>query len=188
MVLARCGLSVALIFFVSSASALFIDTNLFYLSDSLVTSTATNTSTKTFYDFTIGFSVDKKGNFQVGWNYAAYSTADSVASATTTYSSAQMGPKFIYFFDKDRNWRSSFAYNISTSATYTASSIEDKWKGTGMAMDFGYQFRGPDGFSLGIRLNYSTTTFNESLIGTTYTTVSNVRTFIYPSVSVAFDL
>jgi hypothetical protein len=171
-----------------SASLLFFDTNLYYASDSLKT-TATDSNSKMLYDICFGFGVSKNNKFQVGWNYTGHSFTDTVASVATTYTSTQMGPRFIYYFDKDRNWRSSLAYNLSTSATYTAgSNPAEKWKGTGISLDFGYQMKLSDSFAFGIRLSYTTSTFTESLVNnTTYSTISYNRSFMYPSVATTYE-
>ncbi len=169
------------------ATLIYFDTNLYYTSEGLTTAAAT-TSTRTMYDIGVGFSVGKSNQFQVGWNYTGHATSDSTAGVATTYTSTQMGPRFVFYFDKGLRWRTSFAYNLSTSANYTAgAAAAEKWKGTGLGADFGYQFEVNQAFSIGARLNYSTATYNESLVnGTTYSTVSYVKTFMYPSVGLNF--
>jgi hypothetical protein len=170
-------------------SSLFVDTNLYYASD-VFTTTASNTSTRLLYDFCVGFGATRSGRFLVGWNYSGHSFTDSTAGSTTTYASTQMGPRLVVYIDKDRRWRMSVAYNLQTSATYTAgSNPAEKWKGTGLGADFGYQFRMSDSFALGVRLSYSSTTYKESIVNeTTYSTISYVRTYMYPSIAVTYEL
>ena len=167
---------------------LFLDTNLFYDSDSL-TAASTTSSTKTLYDVSFGFGVDKKDHFQVGWNITGHSLSDTSSGTVTSYASTQMGPIFIFNFGKDRNWRLSAAYNLQTSGTYTAGSAsQEKWKGTGIGSSFGYQYSVTSSFYFGLRLNYSMTTYTESLIGLTYSTISYKRTLMYPSIALTFEL
>jgi hypothetical protein len=172
---------------VSNADAIFFDANLFYNSDSF-TLAQSSTSTRMLYDISFGFGVDKKNYFEVGWNLTGHSMSDSSNGATTAYSTTQMGPIFIFFIGKERSWRLSAAYNLQTSATYTAAGgTSEKWKGTGIAASFGHQFSIGQTASLGIRLNYSMSSFTESLIGTTYSVVSYTRAYIYPSVAMNFE-
>lgn len=181
-----------ILFFSFQAQAgnlIFFDSNLHYASDSLK-KTTTDTDTKTMYDVTIGFGVSKNNQFMVGWNYTGQSFNSADAGATTTYSTSQMGPRFVFFFDRTRNWRTSFAYNLQTKTTYTAgSNPAEVWKGTGLGADFGYQFEISNGFALGLRLTYSSSTYNESLVNeTTYSTISYNRTYMYPSVALTYEL
>lgn len=172
----------------TEAQAYFIDVNATYLSDSSTVGSTSGAGSKLFYDLALGVSIDKKGGWLVGWNYAGYSTSSTTGSTTTTYSSTQMGPKFIVFFDKQRSWLLSFAYNLVTNASYSSGSgAGETWRGTGLAGCLGYQFEIASGMSLGLRLNYSSSSYNEKLVGTNYSTVSNSETFIYPSISTMFS-
>lgn len=173
--------------FYSNAKAAVIDINSFYLSDGMTSST-TNAVGKTFYSALIGFNIDKKGLFQLGWNYASYSTSDTVASGTpVTYVSTQMGPALVLYLNKDRNWRFGLAYNLTTKALSNATGASEEWRGTGIAGDLGYQIPVNETFSFGFRLNYSTTSFTEQVISTTITKINYKRTFIYPSISLAYE-
>jgi hypothetical protein len=165
------------------ANAYFFDVNAFYLSDSSSVSSASSASSKLTYGLTLGVNIDKKGAWLVGWNYEALSLSDTASSSTTTYATTQMGPKFYVFFDKDRSWFLSAAYNISTKATYAsgAASSQD-WTGTAIAASFGYQGEVGSGAYMGLRLNYNAGSYSESAVGGTYSTISNSRTVIYPSV------
>ena len=172
-----------ILFFAQRASAVFIDLNTFYYSDTLVMGTS-STMNRTFYDATIGFTVDKKGNYQIGWDYVVEGTTDTTTT-TTTYAGSYMGPKFKVFFDKNLNWGLGLAYNLSATAIYTpAGGTAEKWRGTNLRVDFGYNLNIDDSYAVGFKINYSSSTFAEKLVNeTTYTTVAYTRTFIFPSIS-----
>ncbi len=170
----------------SKASAGIVDLNLLYYSDTLSTTT-NSSSAKTFYDFCLGFSVYKNDSILIGWNYGSYATSSTANSSTTTYSSTQMGPKFLFFLNHDHNWRLGLAYNLISKAAYqNGASPSETWKGTAYAIDVGYQFQISDSLLFGARLNYSLSNYNEKLIGTTYTTDTSTETFIYPSLAVSY--
>lgn len=160
----------------------FIELNAFYTGETLSTG-ASETTSRVFLEGAIGFQIDKKGYYLVGWNYSMFSTSDQ-AIETTAYSSVQMGPRFIFILDKGKNWSLGLGYNLVTSATFKAGSgTEETWKGTGLKADIGYNFPLGEDFFLGLRLNYSSATYAEKLIGeTTYSTVSYSKTMIYPSI------
>lgn len=170
------------------AQAFFIETNAFYFSDTLAQTSATNSDTYMFIDSAVGFSVDKKDRFQVGWNYAMMNTSRSVSSTTTTYASTQMGPKFKYYLNKDRNLSISVAYNLVTSAAYSSGATSETWRGTSYHVDLGYTGWFSDSFAIGVKFNYASANYVETLTGgTNYTQVTNTRTNIYPSLNLILE-
>jgi hypothetical protein len=178
--------------FLTSANAFAgaaFDLNSLYFKDT-TTTTAAQSQADTIYAFFAGFSLSSKSRFYLGWNYASYSTtATPTTGLATTYASKQMGPAVMYFLDKDHNWHTSFAYNISTKADYKAgAAAAQKWTGTGMAADIGYQYYFGESFALGVRLNYSKSTYTQKLVGTTATDVSYSKVLIYPSIALTIEL
>ena len=173
-------------FYAPKASAGIVDLNLLYYTDS-TTATTVASGSKLFYDVCLGFSVYKNNEIIIGWNYANYSTSETAGTTTTTYSSTQMGPKFIFFLNHDHNWRIGAAYNLISKATYqNGANPSETWKGSAYAIDVGYQFLLSETFLFGARLNYSLSSYNEKLIGAAYSTISNSQTYIYPSLAVSY--
>lgn len=159
----------------------YIEFNAFYLSDSLTTSSTTSSS-KMFIEGAIGFAIDRKGSYLVGWNYSLYNTSDS-GTTTDTYSSTQMGPRFVFMLDKARNWGLGLGYYLVTTATFdSGGSGEQKWKGTAFKVDIGYTLDLNEAVKFGIRMNYSAASYNEQLVGDTdYSKVTHSRSHIFPS-------
>ena len=174
--------SVVLLLGISIPSHAYLEINGYYNSDNFKNS-ANTTSTAMFYDASIGFAVDKKSYFLVGWNYTGHSTSKNNGTTTETYSTTQMGPRFILFFDKAKMFNMGFAYNLSTKGTFNNGTNTYTWKGTGMKADIGVNFPMGETSFIGLRLNYSTTAYNEQLEGaSSYTQVSYNRTLMYPSI------
>jgi hypothetical protein len=168
------------------AQAGMLDLNLFYTSDSL-TNASSSTYGKTFYDFVAALNIDHKGAYQIGWSYGSYSSTETTAGATTTYAATQMGPKIIFSLNKDHNWLLGLTYNILSSASFQAGAAPaETWRGTAYAADIGYHQLITESLMMGLRLNYSASTYTEKLIGTAYSTVSYTRSFIYPSFAISF--
>lgn len=101
-----------------ASAALFVDFNFLYLNDSTKVDT-TGTNTSTLMDFAIGYDVDKKGEFQVGWAYSTRATS-SGAGTPETYASTEMGPQFKWYFTKDRTWSIHATYFLIGNATFKA--------------------------------------------------------------------
>ena len=180
---------IATLFVESSAHAFFLESNLFYTNDAL-TQTSATTANRMFYDVAIGFNIDKKGFYQAGWAYDGFATSDAAGSSTTTYSATAMGPKFNFFFGKQRQWNLGLTYGIVSKATYSVSgSNAEVWSGTSYKAELGYIMRSDDGaFFFGVKINYVSASYTERIIGSTnYSTISYNRTFLYPTLTFGFD-
>ena len=171
----------------SYAANFFVDFNSFYFSDAFKRN-ETATDTRTFLDFAVGFGVDKYSRFQVGWNYSLISASSpSGAGGSDTYSSAEMGPKFSYYFDKERNWGASLTYNLITNAKFSpAGGSGQNWRGTNLRFDVGYGLAFSEAFRLGLRLVYSMTSFREEIDEPTLNRISFARTLIYPAIHMSY--
>ncbi|MES2963342.1 MAG: hypothetical protein V4760_05595 [Bdellovibrionota bacterium] len=161
----------------------FAEINLFYFTDAMSAS-ATTANNRMNYEISVGFAVDKKNQYLVGWGYNTLTSSDTGASGVaSTYSSTQMGPRFIYAIDKNNEWTVGLAYYLVTNATYDdGSGSSVKWKGTALKFDFGYNFPASGNFLIGVRMNYSSASYTEQLVGsTTYSAVGYTRTSMYPT-------
>jgi hypothetical protein len=169
------------------AEAAVVDANVFYFTDN-ITADENTSHAATLFNLLIGFDIDKKGMYQVGWSYASHTTETIDDASTVSYKSTQMGPGFVCYLDKSRGLRFGFAYLLKTLADYERTGgTAAEWRGTAMNADFGYQFRFDGMFSLGLRLNYSTTSYNESVVGTTKEDISHKKVIIYPSIAFTLD-
>lgn len=166
--------------FTTEAQA-FVELNTFYFSDAM-SAAATTSSNRMNIEAALGFAVDNKNRYLVGWGYNMMTSTDA-STTTATYSSTQMGPRFIVGIDKNNEWTVGLAYYLVTNASYDSgggSSVT--WKGTALKFDLGYSFKLSDSFMLGIRGNYSSASYTEQLVGsTTYSAVGYSRTSMYPS-------
>jgi hypothetical protein len=158
----------------------FIEINLFYDSDALSTPSSAS-DTKTYYEACLGFGIDSKGRYLVGWDYSSFSKTDS-GTTSSTYTSTQMGPRFIFMFGKDKQWSLGVGYYLVTTGDYNASNTDKQLTGTAFKVDAGYNFPMTDDFMLGIRLNYSAATYTSQLVGGSYSGISDTVNLIYPSV------
>lgn len=182
----RLGVFAFLLAFARPAMATYLETDFFYYTDNFASATTTSAN-RLFFEVTLGFST-AKGRFIYGWDYVSNSATDS-GTAATSYTSTQMGPKFIWFMNKNRTYSLGFAYLLSSTANYSAGggAAAETWTGTVMKADLGYNFWVSDSWTAGFHLNYSQASFNRQLISGTYTENSYSRTFIYPTINLAVD-
>jgi hypothetical protein len=158
----------------------FIELNAFYFTDTMSAAT-TPSSNRMFIETTLGFMVDKNGQYLVGWAYGMFNATDNNGSAVT-YASTQMGPRFVWNMDKQHHWSLGLGYYLISKASFNAGT-DEQWKGSAIKADIGYNLDIAERFQLGLRLNYSAASYTEKLIGSsTYSTIGYTRTFMYPSV------
>ena len=171
--------AIALGTFPDAAAQAYVELNAFYSSDA-VTAASTTSNGRTFFEGSIGFSIDKNYRYLAGWNYSSISSTDK-ETTTITYAATHMGPRFIFSLDKNHNWTLGFGYYLTSSASYSSGTTAT-WSGTATKVDLGYNAPVTDNFLIGVRLNYLAATYTSQLVGsTTYTTVAYARTSIYPS-------
>ncbi len=176
-------ISVALATPVAFAVTPVFDINVFYFTDTFTYSSADSAYKRTFYDFMAGFGLTKKRSFVLGWNYDSMTFSDN-PGAETSLKITDMGPKFVYYFDKDRTWVVAFTYNLITKGTYSSGATTSELRGSSMKAEAGYLPMMWENVFMGAKLNYYKATFNEEITNTTtLTPVSNSRTVIYPSFS-----
>jgi hypothetical protein len=167
--------------FVQKASA-YVELNGFYFNDSLTVGTAASAN-RLFIEGSLGFAVDSHKKYNIGWNYSTQSTSDVANGKTATYSSSQMGPRFLIFLDRNNAWSLGFGYYLVSKASYDdGNGNSATWKGTAYKVDIGYNFPVTESLLAGIRMNYSGASYSEQIVGsTTYSNVSYTRSIIYPS-------
>lgn len=175
-------------FLISTRSmAGIVDFSAFYFSDNFATSGSTAAYTRMFYDFYLATSLNHSNTFMVGWDYVGSSAIDNPGTVTTL-STYQMGPKFIYFFSRERIFRIGFAYNLIAQGTYSSGSNSYTWKGTGMEFDFSINVISRDNLCVNIRMNYLSHAFVDQFVGASYSEVTVGRTYIYPTLGVSWLL
>lgn len=167
-----------LLLFATVEAFAYAELNVFYNGETFNPGTAT-TSTKTFAEVSVGFSIDNGSRYLVGWSYGLFSSI-----TTDTYSCTQMGPRFIWSITKSKSVSLGLGYNLVTKASYTPNGgTAQEWTGTAIKVDLGYNFPVSESFYIGFRLNYSSATFSSKLVNsTTYSTVSNTAVYTYPSI------
>ena len=167
--------------FVKTAQATTFELGALYLTDDL-TSTASTKSSKTAYNVAILMVSEGKNSYGVGWSYQGYSTLDTTTT-DTKYNSTETGPKFIYYFGREKIWYTGLIYNLSAKAKYENSLGSAEWRGTSLVLQFGYLPYVTSKSQVGIKLNYHTASYNEQITNsTTLTATENKKTSIYPTI------
>ena len=161
-----------------------VDGNLFYFSDSFATST-TSTYNRMLWDVAASINLTKKGQLMIGWDYNSASFTDNVNSVSTAVTVTGMGPKLAYYFDKDNKWDLAFTYDLLLKGNDSnGSNTPMELQGTGMKVELGYAPQVADDVYLGLKLNYYSASFSDTITNqTVLTQVSYHRTVIYPSIA-----
>lgn len=160
----------------------FVELNTFYTTESFSTGSA-STENRMFIDATLGFAIDNQSQYLVGWEYTMHTVNNQSSTATTAYSSSQMGPRFLWILNRAKTWSLGVAYLLVTKGTYTTTGTSEAWTGTAIKADGGYNFVLSEKSMIGLRLNYSSASYTSKLVGsTTYSTVSNAAVYMYPSI------
>ena len=177
-----------LTFYSVNTRAFSLDSNLFYQSDTLSTSTESG-STKTFIDLSANLDLTKKGSFTIGFSYATSAISDKISGTDTGYGLTEMGIRFGYFIDKDRSWGLFATYNLVVTGSYDDGSSEVEWRGGSYKIETGYRPMISEVLAAGIHLVYHSATFSEELAsGSSYSTVSYSRGLIYPAISISYRI
>ena len=177
-----------IIFFCAQAFAggPVFDANIFYFSDTFTYSSTTTTVKRTMWDFCLCMNLSKKGQLVLGWNYDSMAFDDNPGTATKLTVS-DMGPKIIYYVNKDRTIPIGFTYDLITKGQYTAGTAQAvELRGSAMKVDFGYTPEISEGFLMGFKFNYYKPSFAESVQNTTITKTTNSRAVIYPTFSMTY--
>jgi hypothetical protein len=178
-------LLIATLIFMSAharAADFVFDANVFYFTDDFTYDDTPNTYSRLMWDVTPAFTLTKKGRFVLGWNYASYTFTENPGTETSL-TVTDMGPKFMYYLNKDKTWVFAFTYNLITKADYTAAGASaTELRGSSMKGEFGYMPMMWERVYMGAKLNYYQASFNEEITGeTALDQVSHSRTVIYPT-------
>lgn len=159
------------------------DINVFYFTDTFTYSEADSVYKRTFYDIMVGFPLTKKRRVVLGWNYSSMTFSDNPGTETSLKIS-DMGPKLMWYLDKDRTWVIGFTYNLITKGDYSSGATTTELRGKSMRAEFGYLPMMFENVFIGAKLNYYKATLDEEIVNeTALNQVSNSRTAIYPSFS-----
>ena len=158
-----------------------LESSLGYESDALTT-TATNSSTRTFYNFGFLFSLSK--DVWGGWNYMGLSQSDTVSSTTTTYAPVDTGPSIKWQFGPGKMYNLGMTYNFVSTAAYSSGSTTETWSGTSYLIAFGLMPQIFDGLNIGVSINYYSASYSKKVVSNTESTCSNSKTLIFPTINI----
>ncbi len=170
------------VFLMHQRADAYLELSAFYSGDNFNLGSSSSTS-RTQLQGSLGFAVDRKAHFLIGWNYAWHTIAEEASSVSTSYSSTQMGPRLLWFFTRSKAWSLGLTYNLVTKAQYKAGSgPSEEWSGTAYKVDLGHNFALGESAFVGLRLNYLSVTYTSKLVGGSYSDISHTITSMYPAV------
>lgn len=175
-----------ILFFIGvTAHATYIDINMLSFSDSLKTD-STVAMSRTMYDISFGTLMGKPDNWIWAVTYGSSAFSDK-STTTTTFSVADLGVKFGYFWTKQKSWFTTITYNLQSTAKYNDGTTASELRGTSIRADLGYAFWPSENLGVSARIFYYAPTFKESIVDTSITKVSYSRSLIAPCISLMFN-
>jgi hypothetical protein len=156
------------------------DLDIFYFNDAFAYSSSTSTYHRMFWDFMAGMPVAGKGRWVLGWNYDSMSFTDNPGTAETL-SITDMGPKLVYYADKDRTWVIGAMYGLISTGSYNPGTTASQLRGSSMRIEAGYTPHMTDSLLMGAKLVWYKASFKEEVTNeTSLAKVTDGRTVIYP--------
>lgn len=147
-----------------------------YISDSMAIPT-TQSSTNYFYNLGVLFNFDK--TIWGGWNYSGV-TFTNTTTATTTFASQDTGPYVKWRFGRDQVFSMSFAYNLTSKATFSDGTSNENWEGTSYWLQAGVAPEVREGLHIGVSINYYAANYTKKVVSSTESSASNNKTWIFP--------
>ncbi len=169
-----------LLFTPVSHAKLLLDVGAGYFSDSVTTSSS-DTSKKLVYNFSALLSISK--NFWGGWGYMNMSSDRSQGATDVQLAGYSMGPAFKYQFGRSRTHSISAVYNLINNATYTTNTSTEEWSGSGYSFQFAAMPEVRENLFVGFTINYHSVNYSKKVVGSTESSVSYTRTWLYPTLS-----
>lgn len=180
-------LSLFTLLLADQAFATYIDFNYLNFSDQFI-ATTTNQNTRSIYDLNLGFEATNNKQVVLALSIGSSKISDVVGSTSTSFSTSDLGIKFLFFWSKNRTWSSSLIYNFTSNAKYNdGTNGEVALRGTSIKADIGYNFWLGDYTAIGLKFYYYVPSFSESVTNNYITNVSFKRTLIYPNISFIFS-
>lgn len=170
------------------ANALMLDSNLFYLSDSL--DITDQTFSRHGFDLSLAMGLDQDAMLNLGVNVSAMGTMDEASGTEVKWSTFDYGVKFIAFLDRVKTWGLGLAYNLKAEGNWKSGATELDWRGSSVKFDIGYNPLVFNGFYFGVRLSYYVALYNEESTngGSSYSSKDVQRSFVYPSIYLSYRL
>jgi len=178
-----CLLAALMLFSGKALAGTMLDMGAFYSSDSLTTPSSSTTG-NTFYNVGLLLSYNKK--IWAGWNYSGVSLSRA-ETATTTFTAQDMGPYFKWQFGSNQLYSMSFAYGLSSRATYSDGTVDEEWRGTSLWAQFGVSPEVANGVRVGGSLNYYSGSYSKKVVSSTESSISNTKTWIFPMINITMQ-
>jgi hypothetical protein len=140
---------------------------------------------KSFHKIFLGASIDGGQKLIFGWNINSWSSTVTKDEAQDEYSVLEMGPKFLWFMNENKNFYTSIEWNPYATGTRTKSNDEKDITGTSVGFSFGYRFRLSKNFGLGASLNYHALSLKKETLDSTESTISDKITNLMPMLEIS---
>lgn len=127
------------------------------------------------------FLVDLTKNLFMGWSYGSVSLDEKVGTTKNKLETQDMGIAVRYFLGSRRNYMFSVNYNILATASQSNGTTQEDWTGTSYLASFAATPEMGERLRLGIQINYYNADYTSKTVGSTKTTVTYNKNWLFPA-------
>jgi hypothetical protein len=132
----------------------------------------------------VGASFDSKEKIVVGQNISLVSNQFKTTT-TDKISTTELGPRLNYYFNDEKNYFVSFAWNPYAKGTRTVAGVSEEISGWSYLMAVGATLKMGNNFFMGASLNYHSLAITKSIASNTATTVNNAYSSLMPMLNIS---
>ena len=143
---------------------------------------------KTNHHIFIGLSVDRKEKFYIGQNINSWTKTQTKGEGDDekTITLLELGPKFLYYFTKERVFYISAVWNFYAKGTSEESGGSSDVDGTSTLISLGYHYRLGDTFMLGASLNSHSVSITSKITDSEQEEVTDTYQSTFPMLELLF--
>lgn len=138
------------------------------------------------YVFNLGFTINQKKSFYIGWSLYNVATKDEVNQQKSNYTTQDMGPSLRYEFGRSSMYFINFIYGIRTQTAYDSGGTAEQWLGTNYLLQLGVAPEIADGVQVSFAFNYFSGGAAKKLVSDVQTSVSYSKAFMTPTVGINY--
>lgn len=170
----------------SQATALLSLDYILFTDKNTVEANTSTSSNKSMYVANLGFTINQKKNFYIGWTLYNVATKDDVNQQKSNYSTQDMGPSLRYEFGRSGLYFVNLVYGVRTQTNYDSGGTAEQWLGTNYLIQFGVTPEIAENFVVSFAFNYFSGSSAKKLVSDVQTSVSYSKAFMTPTIGIAY--
>lgn len=182
----KCLLLCILASSMTHAAAIFGLDYILFTDKNTVEATTSSSSNKSMYLMNLGFTINQRKTFYLGWALYNVTTKDDVNQQKSNYATQDMGPSLRYEFGRGGLYFVNLVYGIRTQTNFDSGGTAEQWLGTNYLFQIGVAPEISDSFVVSFAFNYFSGSSAKKLVSDVQTSVSYSKAFMTPTVGIAY--